>query len=312
MLKAVSLFTGCGGSDLGLHRAGFDILLANDTNKYASQVYEENLPLTDYVCDDIKNIKFFPSSDLLVGCYPCQGFSQGGVRNPSRKINYLYREFDRALRQIKPKAFIVENVSGMTRANYRHLLNNQITRFRLAGYRVVWEVVNAADHGLPQDRNRLIIVGIRSDMNCRYEFPLPTHGADRATPHVTQKMFIGGMPEPKLGEIDTNDFHWYYLSRNRYRGWEETSKTIVAGMRNMPLHPSSPPLVKHGHNDWRFAHDGNPRRLSIYEAARLQGFPVSFRLPEDVSVAKKYEVIGNAVPPLLMELIVRHLPKTIW
>lgn len=254
----------------------------------------------------------FPSSDLLVGCYPCQGFSQGGVRNPSRKINYLYREFDRALRQIKPKAFIVENVSGMTRANYRHLLNNQITRFRLAGYRVVWDVVNAADYGLPQDRKRLIIVGIRSDMNCHYTFPLPTHGTNLATPHATQRMFIGDMPEPKFGEVDTNDFHWYYLSRNRYRDWEETSKTIVAGMRNMPLHPSSPPLVKHAHNDWRFAHDGNPRRLSIYEAARLQGFSSSFRLPEGVSIAKKYEVVGNAVPPLLMEVIAQHLPATIW
>lgn len=308
MPTAVSLFTGCGGSDYGLHNAGFDILLANDIKQYASEVYKANMPATDYVCDDVKNIKHFPKCDLLIGCYPCQGFSQGGVRDPSRKVNYLYREFDRALRQIRPKVFIVENVSGMTRSNFKHLLNNQITRFRMAGYRVEWKVLNTADYGLPQERKRLIIVGIRSDFNCRYEFPQPTHGLNMSNAYVSQKAAIGDMPEPLDGEVDTNDFHWYYLSRNRYRGWDEPSKTIVAGMRNMPLHPSSPPLVKHAHNDWRFANDGEARRLSIYEAARLQGFPAEFVLPDTASIGGKYEVVGNAVPPLLIEVVANNIP----
>ncbi len=116
MPTAVSLFSGCGGSDFGAHRAGFDILMANDILPYARDVYVVNLPETDYQLGDVSNIRSFPKADVLLGCYPCQGFSQGGVRDPARKINYLYREFDRALRQIKPKAFVVENVSGMRRS----------------------------------------------------------------------------------------------------------------------------------------------------------------------------------------------------
>ncbi len=113
MAKAVSLFTGCGGSDCGLHEAGHEVVMANDILPYARDFYARNLPESDYVLGDVGEVKSFPTADILVGCYPCQGFSQGGVRTADRKINSLYREFDRALRQIKPKAFIVENVSGM-------------------------------------------------------------------------------------------------------------------------------------------------------------------------------------------------------
>eukprot|EP01041_Mallomonas_annulata_P029481 gene29481-51489_t len=85
--KAVSLFSGCGGSDAGVLAAGFDIVMANDILAYAKDVYEANHPDTDYFLGSVEKIKHFPAADLLVGCYPCQGFSQGGVRDPSRKIN---------------------------------------------------------------------------------------------------------------------------------------------------------------------------------------------------------------------------------
>jgi DNA (cytosine-5)-methyltransferase 1 len=115
MPRAVSLFSGCGGSDAGVIEAGFDVVMANDRLPYARDVYEANHPATDYLLQDVSTIDSFPAAELLVGCYPCQGFSQGGVREPSRKINKLYLEFARALNLIKPKAFIVENVSGMVR-----------------------------------------------------------------------------------------------------------------------------------------------------------------------------------------------------
>ena len=107
MKTAVSLFSGCGGSDSGILQAGFTVLMANDKLAYAKDVYEANHAETDYRLADVQKIKTFPSADLLVGCYPCQGFSQGGVRDPSRRINTLYLEFARALLQMKPKAFIV-------------------------------------------------------------------------------------------------------------------------------------------------------------------------------------------------------------
>lgn len=311
MPTAVSLFTGSGGSDKGLVDAGFEILLANDILRYAKEVYEANLPETDYCLCDISEIRSFPEADLLVGCYPCQGFSQGGARDPGRNMNYLYREFDRALRLIHPRAFIVENVSGMSRDDFRHLLKNQVVRFRLAGYQVAWSILDARDYGVAQERKRIFIVGIRSDLGVRYAFPQPSHGPGRKRPYLTQKDVIEGMPEWPKGKFCEDEFHWYYLSRNRYRAWDEPSKTIVSKMRHMPLHPNSPRLIRIHTDKWVFENKNPARRLSYKEAARLQGFPRSFRFPDTASLEMRYRVVGNAVPPPLFQAVAQALPD-IW
>jgi DNA (cytosine-5)-methyltransferase 1 len=297
--KAVSLFSGCGGSDAGLLAAGFDVVMANDILPYARDVYLVNHPETDFIFGDVRKIEHFPTAELLVGCYPCQGFSQGGVRDPSRKINTLYLEFARALRVIKPKAFIVENVSGMVRSNFRHLLEDQFKVFSEAGYSVKAEILNASDYGVPQDRRRIFIVGLRDDLGMEYFFPEPTHGEGRQFPSVTIQDAIAGMPEWPEGEFYDSSFHWYYLSRNRRRDWNETSKTIVANPRHMPLHPMSPPLLKQEHNVWRFSTEQRARRFSYREAARLQGFDRDMVFPDTPagSLNSRYTVVGNAVPP---------------
>lgn len=312
MPKAVSLFSGCGGSDAGIIAAGFDVVMANDKLSYARDVYLSNQPATDYVLGDVSKIKKFPDSELLVGCYPCQGFSQGGVRDPSRRINTLYLEFARALNVIRPKAFVVENVSGMVRKNFRHLLEDQLKVFAEAGYQVQAEVLNAADFGVAQERHRIFIVGIRKDLKMEYKFPSPTHGKDTQRSYRTLGDVIGDMPEWPEGEFYSQDFHWYYLSRDRRRGWEQTSKTIVANPRHMPLHPSSPPLKKLEHNIWQFAHNGRARRFSYREAARIQGFG-DMKFPDTTSgnLNMRYTVVGNAVPPPLFEAVARALPA-IW
>ncbi|MDP4028984.1 MAG: DNA cytosine methyltransferase [Gallionella sp.] len=313
MVKAISLFSGCGGSDAGIVAAGFDVVMANDLLPYARDVYLANHPSTDYVLGDVANIKSFPAAELLVGCYPCQGFSQGGVRDPSRKINKLYLEFARALRAIRPKAFIVENVSGMARANYHHLLDHQLRVFRSAGYRVTADILNSADYGVAQERRRIFIVGIRGDLNEKFVFPAPTHGDERHHARTTIQDAIGNMPEWPEGEFYAREFHWYYLSRDRYKSWNDVSRTIVANPRHMPLHPMSPPMVKYAHNDWRFSHDGPARRFSYREAARLQGFRKDFVFPdtESGSLDMRYKVVGNAVPPPLFEAVARALPA-VW
>ena len=312
-MKAVSLFSGCGGSDAGVISAGFEVVLANDKLTYARDVYEANHPSTDYQLGDVAKIDSFPSAQLLVGCYPCQDFSQGGVRQPSRSINTLYKEFARALHLINPKAFIVENVSGMVRRNYAHLLQDQLKVFAEAGYRVKHQVLNAAEHGVAQERRRIFIVGLRSDLGLDYTFPSPTHGASSGSSVVTIKDALAGMPEWPEGEFYARDFHWYYLSRDRRRGWDEVSKTIVANPRHMPLHPMSPPLKKREHNVWEFEHDGRARRFSYREAARLQGFADNFRFPDTSagSLDMRYRVVGNAVPPPLFEAVTRALPN-VW
>lgn len=237
MPRVVSLFSGCGGSDAGVVAAGFDVVMANDVLPYARDVYLSNHPETDYQVGDIAKITSFPKAELLVGCYPCQGFSQGGLRDPSRKINTLYLEFARALKAIRPKAFIVENVSGMVRKNFSHLLADQFKVFTDAGYTVKADVLNAADFGVAQDRKRIFIVGVRNDLEIEYIFPQPSHGNKREMAHVSIREAIGDLPEWPEGEFYSREFHWYYLSRDRRRDWSQTSKTIVANPRHMPLHP---------------------------------------------------------------------------
>jgi DNA (cytosine-5)-methyltransferase 1 len=326
MPTAVSLFSGCGGSDAGIIRAGFDVLMANDILHYARDVYKANHPETDYVLEDIRKVKLFPAAELLVGCYPCQGFSQGGAREADRSINYLYQEFARALETIQPKAFIVENVSGMKRATYKHLLDDQIKRFSEAGkfgYDVVWKELHAHDYGVPQERKRLIIVGIRKDLGVSYVYPEPTHGPLGESPHVTIRSALEGLPEWPTGEFCEDVFHWYYLSRNRRRDWEEVSKTIVSHMRHMPLHPISPVLERIHTDKWVFAEAKPARRFSFREAARLQGFTSQYTMhggdlifPElneskYNALRQRYKVVGNAVPPPLFESVVRAIPD-IW
>ena len=318
MPTAVSLFSGCGGSDAAIIRVGFDVLMANDILPYARDVYLANHADTDYRLGDVAAIgeSDFPRAELLAGCYPCQGFSQGGVRDPDHqhksKINTLYLQFARALKIVKPKAFIVENVSGMRRKNFLHLLEDQIKVFTEAGYRVKAEVLNAADFGVAQERRRIFIVGLHEDLGQDYQFPSPTYGPGREYPHISIQQAIGDLPEWPEGEFYAREFHWYYLSRDRRRDWSELSKTIVANPRHMPLHPMSPPLRKLEHNVWRFAHEGRARRFSYREAARLQGFgDLVFPDTKAGSLDMRYTVVGNAVPPPLFEAVARALPE-IW
>jgi DNA (cytosine-5)-methyltransferase 1 len=315
MKTAVSLFSGCGGSDLGIARAGFTILMANDTLAYAKDVYQANHSETDYKLGDIRKVKHFPGADLLIGCYPCQGFSQGGVRDPNRRINTLYLEFARALAQMKPKAFIVENVSGMVRTNYRHLLLDQIKVFSELGYNVRSALLNAADYGVAQERKRILIVGTRRDLNVDFHFPKATHGDGTRKPYQTIKEALRYMRHwPSEDEYYKRDFHWYYLSRDRRRDWSELSKTIVANPRHMPLHPISPVLRKVRHNVWEFENNEPARRFTYREAARLQGFDSDFKFPDTTSgsLDMRYKVVGNAVPPPLFNAVVTSLPKSIW
>lgn len=288
--------------------------MANDILPYARDVYLQNFPETDYVLKDVCEVKSFPSADLLVGCYPCQGFSQAGVRDPSRTINFLYREFVRALKAMRPKAFIVENVSGMIRESNLHLFTNQMTRFRMMGYKVDAQLLDARAFGVPQERTRLFFVGVRSDLGVRYQFPEASHSFEIGDGHLpvcpTIKDAIGELPSWPEGEFDQQPFHWYYLSRNRYRGWNERSRTIVASSRHAPLHPSSPSLRRIHTDKWEFSEDRPARRMSYREAAALQGFK-SLQFPETHGLASRYRVVGNAVPPPLFEAVAKAIPD-IW
>lgn len=308
-IDAVSLFSGCGGSDLGLRQAGVEAVWANDASEAACELYEAVTGRKSTIQHaDIVNVSSFPKTELLVGCYPCQGYSQGGRRNDEDQINFLYQHYDRALRMIRPKAFIVENVDGMRFSQNQHLLNAQLVRFRSAGYRTQWQVLDAKSYGLAQDRKRLFIVGIRSSEKKVFRFPNPTHGHATDTPFRTMRDVIWGLRCAPKGSFNEEPFHWYYLSRNRRRQWDEQSPCVVAHWRHVGLHPDSAKLRKVGTDHWEFAEDKLSRRFSYLECAALQGFPVphAFNVRR---VEERFRAIGNAVPPPLFAAVATALVK---
>lgn len=308
--KAISLFSGCGGSDLALQRSGYRIVWANDVWEPACETYKDNFRNPRIEKGDIARFNKFPKADLLAGCYPCQGYSQGGKRNWDDAINFLYQEFDRVLRKVKPKAFIVENVNGMAFGKSRTLLENQLCRYRMAGYKVKWAVLNAKDFGVAQNRRRVFLVGIRTDLHFEYNFPAPTHGPGRAKPFVAQRDVLHDLPRWPSGEFNQEPFHWYYLSRKRRLPWGTQSPCIVGHWRHVPLHPSSPPLRRIDTDHWKFTRKARARRFSYRECALLQGFPRSFKWNRG-TVRDRFQMIGNAVPPPLFRAVVKSL-ENLW
>ncbi len=183
------------------------------------------------------------------------------------------KQFDRAIRFISPKAFVVENVNGMAYGDNRQLLDNQLRRYRLAGYRVKWQVLNAQDHGVAQDRRRVFIVGVRSDLDFEYDFSeTEIWELMQVRNWITQKDVLNGMPEWPVGEFNEEPFHWYYLSRRRRRDWDETSPCIVGHWRHVPLHPMSPSLKRIHTDKWIFSRKGPGAQICISRVRRVARF----------------------------------------
>jgi DNA (cytosine-5)-methyltransferase 1 len=308
-VRTISLFSGCGGSDTALQELGYKVVWANDISQVACDTYTDNVGLA-VKCGDIRDFSVFPSADFLVGCYPCQGFTEGGRRDSQDSLNYLYQQFDRVLRAVSPKAFVVENVNGMIYGSNKELLNNQLRRYRLAGYTVQWAVLNARNYGVAQYRRRVFIVGIRSDLDFAYKFPPPSYGPKTRRRFVSQRMALTGMPTWPYGEFNDEPFHWYYLSRNRRHTWGQPSPCIVGHWRHVALHPMSPPLVRLGPDKWAFSRKGPARRFAYRECAALQGFPRSFVWKRG-SIRQRFQMIGNAVPPPLFKSVIKKLGE-LW
>lgn len=317
-LTAISLFSGCGGFDFGAAQAGIDFLWANDIDPVAGSAYRSIFPDVDFHVGDVRDVRSFPKADVLIGCYPCTGFSLGARRRwkdrterdlTAIKGNFLYLEFLRVLAQSRPKYFFVENVRGMLSAQQGWFFEQQLQGFRDAGYTVHHKLLYAPDYGLPQSRQRVFLVGIRNDIarDFTYQFLTPTHGPGREHPYRTLRDAIGDMPLWPTGEFFDQKFHGHYLTRNRKRGWDEQSFTIIANASHVPLHPQGSPMTFVEKDKWQLNGDDN-RRLSWRECARLQGLPD--RIAPSGSLLDCYRVVGNAVPPpfgkALLTPVIRH------
>lgn len=346
-VNVISLFSGCGGLDLGVELAGlsavigeekvlhafknkrdydaireesiFHTIYSNDLFKEANESYKLNFPSTFQHELDIRKIKEFPKADLVLGGFPCPGFSEAGPRLIDDERNFLYIHFIRCLLQARPFAFIAENVKGMLTLGKGEVINQIIQDFSSAGYKVKFKLVNARDYGVPQQRERVFIVGIRNDMECEYDFPAPSHGKGNGKlPYITLKDAIGDL-ESDPGEWFEGGYSPMYLSRNRKKKWTDQSFTIQASGRQAPLHPSGPEMIKIDKDHWDLpGNESLHRRLSVKEIARIQTFPDWFQFSDggnkDSSknnrLNKQYKQIGNAVPVNLAKAIA--MPIALW
>lgn len=185
--------------------------------------------------------------------------------------------------------------------------------FDKVGYDVTWRLLNAADYGVPQERERVFFIGARRGGGIKIRFPEPTHAKEpkveptgkRLEKWRTLRDAIGDLPpfEDRVDdEVYNGGFSYIYMSRNRVMSWDKPSYTILASARHILLHPDSPPMIKVGRDERVFASGKEPRRLSLRECARIQTFPDSYRFVGN-TIIDKYALIGDAVPPLLAQRV---------
>ena len=298
---AVSLFCGAGGLDLGFHKAGFKTLWANDFDKDACDTHRK-WSKAEVVCGDISKVDYstIPQSDIILGGFPCQGFSLSGPRKIDDKRNVLYKHYVKLVKQNQPYLFIGENVKGLLTMGNGQVIEAIIDDFSSCGYNMFYKLVNAKDYGVPQDRERVIIVGIRKDLNIT-SFTLPKYTGKQ----YTLRDALKDLPEPKEEDICNAPYSSRYMSRNRKRGWDEVSYTIPAMAKQVALHPSSPDMIKLGQDNWIFGTDGKTRRLSWQEVAAIQTFPKDMVFYGDLT--SKYKQIGNAVPVRLANFVAKSV-----
>lgn len=298
---AVSLFCGAGGLDMGFERAGYKTIWANDYDKDACKTHR-NWSNANVICKDISKVDYsaIPLSDVILGGFPCQGFSLSGPRKIDDSRNVLYKHYVKLVRQNKPKVFIGENVKGLLTMGNGQIIDAIIADFSDCGYDVYYKLLNAKNFGVPQDRERVIIVGFRKDLNVK-NFDLPDTNGEK----MTLREAIGNMPEADPNEVCNDAYSSRYMSRNRKRGWNDVAYTVPAMAKQVTLWPGSPDMVKLDKDLWEFGKNGKTRRLSWREVAAIQTFPKNLEFVGNLTSI--YKQIGNAVPVKLAE----HVAKSI-
>ncbi|AMO20040.1 DNA cytosine methyltransferase [Flavobacterium columnare] len=312
-MKIVSFFAGAGGLDLGFQKAGFNVIWANEYDKEIWETYEKNHPHTKLDRRSIVNIPAddVPDCDGIIGGPPCQSWSEAGaLKGINDKRGQLFFDFIRILEAKQPKFFLAENVSGMLLGRHSEALKNIQEMFRNAGigYELSFEMLNASDYDVPQDRKRVFFIGIRKDLKFKFIFPKSNFKKstlenvifdlkDTAIPAKQGNKTNSCDCKYPNHEYMTGDFSTIFMSRNRVRSWDEQSFTIQAGGRHAPIHPQAPKM-KFIEQNIRIFEPGKEhlyRRLSVRECARIQTFPDNFIFHYN-SISAGYKMIGNAVP----------------
>ena len=302
--SVVSLFSGCGGMDLGFmggfevfnqkhKRLPFDIVWANDLNPAACRSYKRNLG-HDIHCGDIWELleKLPKKTDILIGGFPCQDISINGKgAGVKGKRSGLYRAMVEAIRMTKPKIFIAENVKGLLMKHNVASLCKVISDFQSLGYNVRYELFNAANYGVPQGRERVIIVGTSKEIK-DFQFPAPTHSKEN---WLTSAHAIADLEkvkeDPSINHI-----------------WSRANVSGEQGNRRLKADKPSPTMRAECHGNIQF-HYKLPRRISMREAARIQSFPDNFIF--DSGLRETERQVGNAVPPILAWHVAQSVLKAL-
>ena len=311
--KVISLFSGCGGMDVGFHKEGYKTVWANDINEWAVKSFEnyfgENIITQDNIEDiDPYNDPSIPDADMVLGGFPCQDFSiiwkQPGLDGDRGN---LYKSFLRFVDAKKPKAFVAENVKGLLSANNKKAIKQIIKDFEEIepGYLVKVQLYNFAEYGVPQFRERVLIVGIRLDTGFNFHHPYPTHGPKVKKPYVTTGEALKGVEKVPLNNEHMNIAPKTIAKLNiipeggNYTDIPRDHPLYVKGMishvyrRIHRNEPSKTIIAAGGGGTWGY-HYPEPRALTNRERARIQTFPDDFEFLGSVTEARRQ--IGNAVP----------------
>lgn len=319
-MKVLSLFSGCGGMDLGMiggfsylgkeyEKLPFEIVYSIDFDQYCTKIYNENFEHKSIVGDvrDI-DIEKLPKFDILIGGFPCQSFSIS-AQNPPRlgckdeDKGLLFREMVKILEARKPRFFIAENVKGLLSANKGQAFKLISKEFSDAGYHLRFKVINASHFGVPQKRERVIIVGFREYSDFfKFSFPYPLSKNDLKVlrdvidyrEDYNEKLFFSEKAVVGMMKNRTK------MNKGRAQNLDEPCNTISSHLAKVSLNSTDPVLFV----------NGRYRRFSTSEAARIQSFPDDFKF-DSVSESAQYRAIGNAVPPVLMWYVANALNKAI-
>lgn len=321
-MRLAEFFCCAGGIGLGFRSAGFELAFANDISPKAAASYARNLG-HEPVVRDIRGVGRgdyggLGEVDVVTGGFPCVTFSTAGRRmGVVDDLNgKLYQELCRVIQEIRPRYFVAENVEGMLSANGGKAVKIVLAEFLRMGYRTTYELVNMAEHGVPQTRKRVIFVGVRLDQwRGSFSFPKKTHRLredKKASPllpiAVSLAEAIGDLPPPgeRIVGIDKHagDFN---STRRSFRSGDRPAGTIVSNQAR--TNRSTQMLVtSHARNDAPVSEttssgapeasmsDGTLRRMTVRECARVQSFPDWYRFAG--TQGDGYTVVGNAVPPL--------------
>lgn len=274
--------------------AGHKIIWANDHNKDAVETYKYNIG-NEIVCGDIEKIDIsnIPKADVLVGGFPCQGFSQANLKRCGKdKRNILYKYFLKVLKRTKPKFFIAENVRGILSIEKGKVIKHIIKEFQNVGYTVKVELINCADYGVPQTRSRVFILGTHKKLNGKTSLSMPpkTHSRNHLnglSKWVPIKNALKNIPEPgKTNKLPNHVYSKYKVTNRNFTGHRKTNP-------NKP----SPTILARGNGKGgvcAIQHFKNHRRMSVREQAVIQTFPLRFKFFGSLNSC--YRQVGNAVP----------------